>query len=392
VGPRAVIGASWRRVRWTGLDPAGTGEVPALGVAELQRRRAGSALAPLLPMLRARLLPVAEAAGQVMVVVDPEGRVLWREGGAEVRRRADALGFVEGSAWDEASVGTNAIGTSLVIGTPVHVHAGEHYAESHQPWTCAAAPLHDPMTGRLLGAVDLSGPAHSVHASTIALVDAVARLAELELRQAVTQRVERLRTLAAPLLARLPGRALVVSADGCTAAATGITVPDRVVLPDGITAGTIWLPAFGRCTADAVPGGWLLRVDEGGDGVAGSTALELDLSATPAQVRMTGPSGDWCHTLTLRHAEILLSLLLHPAGRSAAQLAQDLFGDPARTVTVRAEMSRLRRTLGPLLQHQPYRFGEDVRTELRLPPGELLPASGAPVVQQQRREREGGPS
>jgi hypothetical protein len=61
-------------------------------------------------------------------------------------------------------------------------------------------------------------------------------------------------------------------------------------------------------------------------------------------------------------------------------------------VTVRAEMSRLRRTLGPLLQHQPYRFGEDVRTELRLPPGELLPASGAPVVQQQRREREGGPS
>jgi hypothetical protein len=392
VGPRAVIGASWRRVRWTGLDPAGTGEVPALGVAELQRRRAGSALAPLLPMLRARLLPVAEAAGQVMVVVDPEGRVLWREGGAEVRRRADALGFVEGSAWDEASVGTNAIGTSLVIGTPVHVHAGEHYAESHQPWTCAAAPLHDPMTGRLLGAVDLSGPAHSVHASTIALVDAVARLAELELRQAVTQRVERLRTLAAPLLARLPGRALVVSADGCTAAATGITVPDRVVLPDGITAGTIWLPAFGRCTAEAVPGGWLLRVDEGGDGVAGSTALELDLSATPAQVRMTGPSGDWCHTLTLRHAEILLSLLLHPAGRSAAQLAQDLFGDPARTVTVRAEMSRLRRTLGPLLQHQPYRFGEDVRTELRLPPGELLPASGAPVVQQQRREREGGPS
>jgi hypothetical protein len=392
VRPRAVIGASWRRVRWTGLDPAGTGEVPALGVAELQRRRAGSALAPLLPMLRARLLPVAEAAGQVMVVVDPEGRVLWREGGAEVRRRADALGFVEGSAWDEASVGTNAIGTSLVIGTPVHVHAGEHYAESHQPWTCAAAPLHDPITGRLLGAVDLSGPAHSVHASTIALVDAVARLAELELRQAVTQRVERLRTLAAPLLARLPGRALVVSADGCTAAATGITVPDRVVLPDGITAGTIWLPAFGRCTAEAVPGGWLLRVDEGGDGVAGSTALELDLSATPAQVRMTGPSGDWCHTLTLRHAEILLSLLLHPAGRSAAQLAQDLFGDPARTVTVRAEMSRLRRTLGPLLQHQPYRFGEDVRTELRLPPGELLPASGAPVVQQQRREREGGPS
>ena len=56
--PRAVIGASWRRMRWTGLDPAGSAEVPVLGTGELQRRREASALAPLLPTLRARLLPL----------------------------------------------------------------------------------------------------------------------------------------------------------------------------------------------------------------------------------------------------------------------------------------------------------------------------------------------
>jgi len=372
-------------MRWTGIDPSGANEVPALGVAELQRRREASELAPLLPLLRSRLLPAAEAAGQIMVVVDPQGRVLWREGAVDVRRRADALGFVEGSAWDEASVGTNAIGTSLVVGATVHVHAAEHYAESHQPWTCAAAPLHDPMTGRLLGAVDLSGPAHTVHASTVALVDAVARLAELEVRQAALHRVERLRSLAAPLLARLPGRALVVSTDGCTAAATGLAVPARIALPAGLSAGCAYLPSLGRCTAEALPGGWLLRLDdEPVPAEPGSHRLVLDLAGAVPQVRVTGPSGDWSHGLTLRHAEILLALLVHPEGRSAAQLAHDLCGDPTRTVTVRAEVSRLRRTLGPLLQHQPYRIDDGVRAELLLPPGDVLPASTAPLVVAQR--------
>lgn len=392
--PRPVIGASWRRMRWTGVDPSGATEVPALGVAELQRRREASELAPLLPLLRARLLPAAEAAGQIMVVVDPQGRVLWREGAADVRRRADALGFVEGSAWDEASVGTNAIGTSLVVGSTVHVHAAEHYAQSHQPWTCAAAPLHDPMTGRLLGAVDLSGPAHTVHASTVALVDAVARLAELEVRQAALHRVERLRSLAAPLLARLPGRALVVSTDGCTAAATGMTVTERVALPEGLCPGSAYVPSLGRCTAEALPGGWLLRLDdEPGPAQEGSHRLVLDLAGAVPQVRVTGPSGDWSHGLTLRHAEILLALVVHPEGRSAAQLAQDLCGDPTRTVTVRAEVSRLRRTLGPLLRHQPYRIDEGVLAELLLPAaGDLLPASSAPLVAAQRGGVRPGPA
>ncbi|WP_198588401.1 GAF domain-containing protein [Geodermatophilus chilensis] len=149
--PRPVIGASWRRLRGSGLDPSRTPDVVPLDGAELERRRAESGLAPLLPLLRERLLPVARDAGQVLVVVDAGCRVLWREGGAEVRRRADRLGFVEGSCWDEDVVGTNAIGTSVVVRAPLQVHAAEHYAEGHQPWTCAAAPLRDPVTGRVLG-------------------------------------------------------------------------------------------------------------------------------------------------------------------------------------------------------------------------------------------------
>ncbi|HZB48060.1 MAG TPA: GAF domain-containing protein, partial [Mycobacteriales bacterium] len=376
--PRAVIAASWRRVRSGGLDPAGPAAVPPLDPAELHRRRATSGLAELMPVLRARLLPAAEAAGQVLVVVDPSGRVLWREGGPAVRRRADALGFVEGSAWDESSVGTNAIGTSLVVDAPLHVYAAEHYAESHQPWTCAAAPLHDPVTGRLLGVVDLSGPAHTVHPATVALVDAVCRLASLELVVASERRLARLRALAAPVLARLAGPALVVAADGEVAAAVGLLAPGRVVLPAELRAGEAWLPALGRCAVEPLPGGWLLRPGPAA-GAARAATLRLDLSGPVARVQVTGESGRWEAALGTRHAEILLALVRHRDGRSAAQLARDLFGDPTRTVTVRAEVSRLRRTLGPLLGSSPYRIASDVQASLRLPddPAQLLPASTA---------------
>lgn len=383
-GLRPVIRASWRRVRGSGLDPSGPGEVPALGLAALQRRREASGLEQVLPVLRARLLPAAEAAGQLMVVVDADGRVLWREGGAAVRRQADRLGFVEGSAWDEAAVGTNAIGTSLVTGLPLQVYAGEHWSDGHQPWTCAAAPLHHPVTGALLGAVDLSGPAHTVHASTVALVDAVARLAELEVRAAHDRGLEGLRALAAPLLARLDGPALVVALDGSTAAVTGLPAPERLVLPAGLRAGPVRLPGLGACTLEPLPGGWLVRVDE--EGPPADCRLELDLRSAPARLRVDGATGSWTHVLGLRHAEILLALLDAPAGRTAAQLADDLFGDPARTVTARAEVSRLRRTLGPLLAHQPYRLGPQVDVRLLLPadPADLLPGSAAPVVLRSR--------
>jgi hypothetical protein len=346
VAPRPLISESWTRCRE--LDPGGAPDLPPLDPVELHRRREESGLAGLMPVLRARLLPVAEAAGQILVVADPAGRVLWREGGPSVRRRADALGFVEGSAWDESSVGTNAIGTSLVVDQAVHVYAGEHYAESHQPWTCAAAPVHDPVSGKMLGVVDLSGPAHTVHPSTVALVDAVCRLAALELLSAAEARMSRLRAVAAPLLARLPDRAVVVDLDGTVAAATGLAL-SRIPLPADLVPGPVALPGLGWCAAEPLPGGWLLRLDSAPPG-----SLTLDLAGS--SVLVSGPSGEWAQPLGPRHAEILLALVRHPEGRSAAELSTDLFGDPSHGVTVRAEVSRLRRILGPLLAARPYRL------------------------------------
>ncbi len=389
--PRGVIEASWLRLRRRGLDPWSDPVVPPLPGGELERRRAESGLAPLVPHLREALRDAVEDAGQLMVLTDADGRVLWRDGRSGVRRLADRLGFVGGSAWTEGNVGTNAIGTCLVLGEPVQIHGPEHYVESHTRWGCAAAPVHDPWTGRTLGVVDVSGPTRGMHPIALSMVRLAARVAELEVRQLHVASLEVLRAHAAPVLARITGRALVVDRHGHLAGAVGISAPERVPLPDAMGVGAVCLPTLGPATAEVVPGGWLLRLpddrEDRDDHVPGPVTLTLDLSGAPARITVAGGAGTWTRALTPRHTEILVALATHPAGRSAAELGRDLFADDSRLVTVRAEMSRLRRLLGPLLQRQPYRFDGAVAVLLVLPDhrAELMPGSSAPVVEALRR-------
>ncbi|MFC7344378.1 helix-turn-helix domain-containing protein [Saccharopolyspora griseoalba] len=381
--PRPVIDASWRRMLSQGIDPERGCCGNPLPPEELGERRRGSALAEVLPLLRGKLAGVAEQTANIMVVTDADGRVLWREGSTAVRRDADSLGFVEGMSWCEESVGTNAIGTALVTRLPVQVYSAEHYVRSHHTWTCASAPMHDPRSGELLGAVDLSGPAATVSPTTLALVQTVAQLAESQLHAVHAADLERLRAAAAPMLSRVGGRAVVTDQQGWVAASAGVVPMNRVALPDGCAPGRAWLPALGDCAVEPVQGGWLVR-PLGEDSVAEARArVLLDLrSARQACLEVVSPSGRWSHPLSPRHAELLFLLANHPDGRTAAQLASDVFGDPGRTVTVRAEMSRLRRHLGGLLSRRPYRFSGNVEVDVLRPadPDSLLPHSTAPAV------------
>jgi hypothetical protein len=373
---RPEISASWRRVRAVGLAPGAEPAVPPLPEAEVESRRAASALAPLLPSITTSLSPVVDD-GLLVVVTDTDGRVLWRRGRSGVRRLADRLGFVPGSAWTEANVGTNAIGTCLVVGEPVHIHGPEHYVESHTRWSCAASPVLDPWTGRTLGAVDISGPAYAVQRSVLALVGVTARLAGAEVRGEHAAALERLRAHAAPVVARVGGRTLAVDPSGHIAAVTGFTAPERLLLPPDLSPDSTWLPALGAVTVEPLPGGWLVRL---GDERSAPTELELDLRGRP-ELRVRTPSHEWQHHPSPRHAEILLALVRAPAGRTAAELADDLFADPTRVVTVRAEMSRLRRTLGSLLEARPYRIAPSVRATVLLPgAGSAIEGSSAPVA------------
>lgn len=386
--PRPVISDSWRRTIGFGVDPdRGKDLAGQARIDEVEHRRHGSKLDRVLPVLGGVLLPAAEDAGHIMVVVDADGVVLWRDGPRAVQRNAEHLGFCPGANWGEASVGTNAIGTALVVGHAVQVYSAEHFVKSHHAWTCAASPVHDPATGELLGVVDLSGAAATVHPSTLALVDAAARMAERELRETHRRNLEALRATAAPVLARVSGAALVTDPDGWVAGATGVAPVEQLTLPQQRDSEFAWLPVFGLCRLAPLPGGWLVTLTGDGESVPRCTSAELDLRDPRFPVlAISSPSGQWRHRLSPRHAELLLILATARDGRTAAELSADVFGTPEHTVTVRAETSRLRRIVGGLLLQRPYRFAAwvDMRVCYPAAADDLLPASTAPAVRRIR--------
>ncbi|SDJ61569.1 GAF domain-containing protein [Streptomyces indicus] len=389
VEPRPVIEESWGRMLRGGVDPDRDVRNGLLSREELEERRRSSGLAEVLPELRRGLVSIADAAQHIMVVADTEGRVLWREGSSAVLRMADGHGFELGADWTEATVGTNGVGTPLITRRPVQVFSAEHFVRTHHNWTCAGSPVTDPRDGRLIGVVDVSGPLDTMHPATLALVHSVTRLAEAELRTRHLTTLDRLRTTAVPLLAGIKGRALVVDSHGWTAAVTGMAPADRIALPKSFGPGRAWLPSLGECRIEPLPGGWLLRPDESEDGRPGTSAtVLLDLSSPRHwTVTVTGDTGSWTHELTPRHAELLYLLAVSPTGSTAPALAGELFGDPGRAVTVRAELSRIRRYLAGLLEGRPYRFREDVDVRVTLPddPADLLPQSRVRTVVRARR-------
>jgi hypothetical protein len=372
--PRRLVARSWTRVLAHGVDPD-LGHPPGpLPAAEVERRRVASPLRAVLPELRAALTSVADDASHIMVITDSDGRLLWREGSAPVRRRADGLGFTEGADWSEGSVGSNAIGTALAEAAPVQMFAAEHFVRSHHVWTCTACPVHDPRSGELLGVVDVSGPAHTVHPTTVALVSTAVKLAETSLWRRHEGRLETLRGQAAPILSRLDGPGLVVDEHGWVAAVTGMPSVDRVAAP---RAGRpISVHGVGMFQPEPVPGGWLLRVAD-----AARIRLTLDLDARPPRAVVDG-SARWLHPLSTRHVEVLVLLAAAgTAGMDAGALSVALYGDRDHLVTVRAEMSRLRRSLGGLLLARPYRIAPEVEVSALDPAASpLLRRSTAPGI------------
>ncbi|WP_416967786.1 GAF domain-containing protein [Streptomyces sp. 4F14] len=387
--PRQVIEQSWTRVLRRGVDPEHEFAAGLLAPDEVRRRREESPLREVVPVLRAGLLPAADDARHIMIVADGEGRVLWREGCSPVLRKADEVGLGLGADLSEEVAGTNGVGTPAVVRRPVQVFAGEHFVRSLTQLTCAGAPITDPRDGRLLGVVDVSGPQESLHPATLAWVESVAKLAEAKLRETHLGSLQRLRAVAAPVLARLGGRAAVVDRDGWTAAVTGMPYVQRITLPKSGSEGAGWVPALGPCALEPLDGGWLVRAVEPGGGRGGGARIALDLSGRRRSVTVSGGAGSWSQELSPRHAELLYLLAVCPAGCSAAELAREVFGDPARTVTVRAEMSRIRRYLGEFLEHRPYRYREGVEVDVVLPaePGDLLPHSAATAVGRAREPR-----
>ncbi len=285
VNARAVVLESWRRSKHSGVDPD-LGAVPtALTGTALDDYRATHPTALIRPMLDALLVPDAADAGLIVAVSDAGGKLLWVDGDRAAQQRAARMNFAPGADWSEQTVGTNAPGTALAIDRPVQIFTAEHFSRVVQPWSCTAAPLHDPRSGRILGAVDVTGGPRVALPEILALVKTAVAAVEAQLR---------IRLLEQPNLLDV-----------------------------------------------------------------GTARVEL-LGARPVLVR----DGERI-ALTRRQAEILLLLREFPEGLTADELTVLLDESDIDAVTVRAEISRLRRAIGAgLLASRPYRVSDRLRTDV----------------------------
>ncbi len=343
------------------------------------------------PVLQTVLGSAASEPGHILFVGDAQGHLLWVCGDAATRRAAERAHLVEGARWSEAGAGTNGVGTALALGKPFQVRGAEHYLSLAVEYTCTAAPIRDPVSGAVVGVVDVTCRRRDTRPLALPLVTAAARLAEAHLAERARQRdaqararyLDRISARSSDLNALLApdGRVLHAEppgwlpgvwsgplADGATELPDGRPVIVERLSPDGLF--TVRAPRHGAPYAQT----------------AHVTALGRDR----ALLDLDGVT----HQLRARHSELLVLLLAHPAGLTAASLAEEIYGYEGKAVTVRAELTRLRRILGYRLAANPYRITTAMTADFQQPRNQfdaslLLPSSQAPgVIQLRHRLRQ----
>src|SRR6478752_7179165 len=347
-GLSSLIQESWRRSAELHANPDNPEAPLAMDRDELEEYRRRHPLAAIMPVIHKLLVLPSHDSGMLVAVGDEVGRLLWVEGDAALQRRAEGMMFVPGADWSEATVGTSAPGTALALGRGIQISGAEHYKRSVHPWSCTAVPFHDPDSGALLGVVDITGTESAVAPHTLSLVEATVAAAQAQLR------VERLQHAAE--LARKPVRR--------------------------------WSPA---------------AAGRGGGATEGSlyrNSLQL-LGRDQALLSLGGKTV----ALSARHSEILALLGMHPDGLTAEELSSLLYPGEGSTMTLRAEMVRLRKVIQQLSPEavpgsRPYRLPVDLvpdtgqvlsclqrgahRIALEIYRGAVLPRSEAPGITELR--------
>lgn len=359
---RPELRDSWDRSARGFIDPDKALAPVELSDATLKKYRETHPLAAVLPVLHSLLIEPASSCNLIVAVSDHLGRLLWVEGDHTMRSQAEDRSFMPGTNWSENIMGTSAPGTALALGNAVQVSGREHYASTVSEFSCTAVPLHHPNTGKLLGAVDLTGGDDAVAMHSLPLVKAAVAAAQKQL------------TMPDPLAQE---QLMRVQQDFSSSEAASATRP----------------------AAPRIQG----YADTTGSTSVSGAEVELGLEVLTYGESRVGSLG-----LKQRHAEILLLLswaeFMTPGrGLKAEELAEQLYGETGREVTLRAEMARLRKILGKSGQgidvlSRPYRFSQRLRCDaveimkalknhdldraLSLANAPLLPESTSPQVRQ----------
>lgn len=124
------------------------------------------------------------AAQDVSVVLtSADGVVVDRTAAAvSILDALDTVSLAPGYSLAEEVAGTNGIGTTLETGQPTFIGGSEHYVAMFTGFACAGSPIRDPLTGRLIGAVNLSCLADRSDPLLLALATSTSRHIEDRMR------------------------------------------------------------------------------------------------------------------------------------------------------------------------------------------------------------------
>ncbi|MGW5522907.1 sigma-54-dependent Fis family transcriptional regulator [Gordonia sp. NPDC003950] len=105
-----------------------------------------------------------------IILTSADGVVLSRTTASTgLRRMLDEVSLAPGYSYSEEFAGTNGIGTALETRQPTVVSGSEHYADSLGPLTCAGVPIVHPISGAVVGALDLTCRSELEQPSTLLL-------------------------------------------------------------------------------------------------------------------------------------------------------------------------------------------------------------------------------
>jgi hypothetical protein len=394
---RELVRESWRRSLAAGVYPDQDGAPIRLTPSEVEEARARSPLGPAIGVIHSKLSTLDEDARHIVAIADADANLLWVTGDSDTCEWGREMRFQEGAAWSESEVGTNAVGTALALDHPVQIFSAEHVVEAVHPWTCSAAPIHDPGTGEVIGVVDLTAGLRTQHPHTLPVAALAALAAESALRLRSLQITERLRERWEATIRGRRTPSALLDKDGWVIAARGMgDPPSRLELTMDEDGRSIVLPD-GRCgELEPLEGGggilWLRRRSP-----APAPRLRLQLLGQDASAQL----GSGRRERGLRSLELLAVLAMHPEGMTTEQLALALYGERGKPVTIRAQVHRVRMCLGARsLEPHPYRLNVPVeagwlevsrlvaagrpREALNAYRGPLLPASDAPGIVEAR--------
>jgi transcriptional regulator of acetoin/glycerol metabolism len=149
-----AVQASWLRSKLMSID---VDKVKPLYIAEFDTEtNLTRSAAPVLRQLADELAnePVS------IILTDANGMILQRLSfGMDLTRALDSAGLSPGFSYAEENVGTNGIGTALERRAPTLIDGAEHYTRHLSTFSCAGVPILHPISGALLGILDLTSQA-----------------------------------------------------------------------------------------------------------------------------------------------------------------------------------------------------------------------------------------